>query len=893
MYNYQHSTTRPIYVQGDALNSDLLADLNKSGWSPCYDVYASKKSKNPNLILLNIATANYWVHAMYVIKERKLHLKEAHPKQDKPRDYAQVLQYGKQLRDLPRYTDEFVREYYDLKPVLEAERERRSPAQSALSISRSVRDDLVFYRKLIDEEIAVIKQKSLRVCYKRYELYGDDQLWLHLDTESKNCSRKSDVLRHIDSATPPNAVEYTYTIQTENGRKSKQRPKKWTGVAYDLVRNDKGYILKIKDCEGLDPDDIPSSGRVCEDVELQLEEKRRQKEALDCVRDNRVASRELIQALFAPEVLPDVEAATDTLDQVYQCDAKGTPFEYSAAQNRAIQHALLRSPLSVVQGPPGTGKTTVITEIVLQLLAREPNAKILITSQTNSAVDHVLTNLRKVDIPVLRLSSSARLVPELREHTLERKLVGWRKEVVSNLTKRREELWSRMRDTLGEERKVVRDIFEMLYKARMGADSPAQQLADKHNRHRRSLSQHLRKLIERYSSLKSLLPYLNHEDMEAAFYQALDGISTAGWAQFAERNRLLDDWQANLSSMRTQGKVRDKIVSGIRVFGATTNHVAAKKYRNLIDAYDYVIMDESGKATVAESLVPIVRAKKLVLVGDHRQLRPMLTGEREVEAWLRKEHSKDPDGFDSWEDYSNRPSLFEQVMERIDEGYSSQLETCRRMPAEAVRLTSRHFYEPHGERIVPAQPERTIDAHGLSLARPGSVFFYHTGTDKSDKSGTSSRNKHTAKAVRQLIQRLDRCPEIQGKSIGVITGYTAQLRLLRQEQRQHLRRLQHIDHKTLDISVVDRFQGLEKDIIILDLVRSEQLTLGFLANANRINVALSRHKGLLIIVGNYTWTVDANAPGREQTDLPIPLQTYLRDLPNERIVTSLDQLLPG
>jgi superfamily I DNA/RNA helicase len=91
---------------------------------------------------------------------------------------------------------------------------------------------------------------------------------------------------------------------------------------------------------------------------------------------------------------------------------------------------LQNSPLSVIQGPPGTGKTTVITEIVFQILAHKPEAKILITSQTNNAVDQVLENLLKNEIPILRLSGITKpRIQSIRKHTLDRKLEGWKQQV--------------------------------------------------------------------------------------------------------------------------------------------------------------------------------------------------------------------------------------------------------------------------------------------------------------------------------------------------------------------------------------------------------------------------------------------------------------------------------
>jgi superfamily I DNA and/or RNA helicase len=82
--------------------------------------------------------------------------------------------------------------------------------------------------------------------------------------------------------------------------------------------------------------------------------------------------------------------------------------------------------------------------------------------------------------------------------------------------------------------------------------------------------------------------------------------------------------------------INQKLIDSIRVIGATCNHIAAKKYAKYNFEFDYVIMDESGKATTAEALVPIITGKNLIYVGDHRQLRPMLTSTREVESWFVK-----------------------------------------------------------------------------------------------------------------------------------------------------------------------------------------------------------------------------------------------------------------
>jgi len=125
------------------------------------------------------------------------------------------------------------------------------------------------------------------------------------------------------------------------------------------------------------------------------EEKNRQLDAIRKVDKNEVQNPDLIYYLFKPDALQGVYNDYSNELVAKQKDTSGKPLVYSFNQQRAIHNALFRNPLTVIQGPPGTGKTTVITEIVFQILSQKPEAKILITSQTNNAVDQVLDNLLK------------------------------------------------------------------------------------------------------------------------------------------------------------------------------------------------------------------------------------------------------------------------------------------------------------------------------------------------------------------------------------------------------------------------------------------------------------------------------------------------------------------
>ena len=305
-------------------------------------------------------------------------------------------------------------------------------------------------------------------------------------------------------------------------------------------------------------------------------------------------------------------------------------------------------------------------------------------------------------------------------------------------------------------------------------------------------------------------------------------------------------------------------------------------------------MDESGKATTAEALIPIVMADKLVLVGDHRQLRPMLTANREVEKWLRNEHKKESEGLE-WDDYFNRPSLFENIIEIIGDDFKSQLEECRRCSKDQVLLTSKCFYEAEGDDPIKPVKRDKDKEHNLDLKIDSSIVFLDIGNSyksEVDRNG-SSRNKLSAELIPELLNGLDKFNKVKNYTIGILSGYSAQKREISKvlNRKVNYRKLKNVKSNNVVIDVVDKFQGLEKDIIIFDLVRSQQQTLGFLSNANRINVALSRQKKLLIIVGNLDSILSAKPPKNlEDKNQKPALQKYLSELKNDWIVKNVEQI---
>lgn len=851
-------------------DENVLKELNNRENSPKFDV----SPKSGDNILLDIATENYWLHCLWLISEQKLLIRSSERKEQNTSKYSRVRKYGVDI-GLPLTFAEPSNSYqpsFNLTTILRKIQKEKQHEGEYRKGKIEINKELVFFKELLEKELKVLEENSLRLRYDSFEKKGDFEIWFKIQ-ENEKYSKNGHIFSHIDKATPPNPEEFEYILSQTADKKQMKEPLKFSGVAFDF--NTKSRVFKFKDCERLDFEKIPKNGYLFENISKQEEEKKRQQEAIRKVEYNEVQNRDLIHFLFNPTDLQGKYLEQYELEEVFQTDKEGTKFSYSSNQTRAILNAIQREPLTVIQGPPGTGKTTVITEIVFQILHKNPDAKILITSQTNDAVDNVLDNLLEKEIPLVRLSGVRKPKQSLKKHTLERKIEGWKEEVKKKAQNEWRKVETKFLQEIEKENVLLKSIVSILIDKKDWKTKKAQ----------------IEKLLERIKGFENINNSLQNQD---TLLNALDKQTNCGILSFFSKLQIQIDWLAAISSLDENSTVNQKLIDSIRVIGATTNHIASKKYAKYNFEFDYVIMDESGKATTAEALIPIVLAEKLVLVGDHRQLRPMLTANREVEKWLRNKYKSDSDDFDSWDDYFNRPSIFEQVITRIDEDFKSQLEECRRMPEDAVLLTSKCFYEPYNERIEPIK--RTKDKeHNLDLKVDSSIIFLDIGnTHKSEIDGSgSSRNKLSASYIPKLLFELDKFEKVKDYSVGVITGYTAQLREIKNIVRKEFynKQLKRIKTTDIAISVVDKFQGLEKDIIIFDLVRSQQNTLGFLANANRINVALSRHKKLLIIIGNYDWLVQvkSNSTNGFAPSIP-PLQKYLKEIKKEWIVKNIQQI---
>ncbi|XP_030386590.1 regulator of nonsense transcripts 1 homolog [Scaptodrosophila lebanonensis] len=242
-----------------------------------------------------------------------------------------------------------------------------------------------------------------------------------------------------------------------------------------------------------------------------------------------------------------------------------------------------------------------------------------------------------------------------------------------------------------------------------------------------------------------------------------------------------------------------------------------------------ILIDESMQSTEPECMVPVVLgAKQLILVGDHCQLGPVVMCKKAARAGLSQ-------------------SLFERLVVLGIRPF--RLEVQYRMHPELSQFPSNFFYEGSLQNGVCAEDRRLkLDFPWPQPERP--MFFLVTqGQEEIAGSGTSFLNRTEAANVEKITTRFLKAG-IKPEQIGIITPYEGQRAYLVQYM-QYQGSLHSRLYQEIEIASVDAFQGREKDIIIMSCVRSnERQGIGFLNDPRRLNVALTRAKYGIIIVGN-------------------------------------------
>ncbi|TCC92402.1 hypothetical protein EZ428_11830 [Pedobacter frigiditerrae] len=498
-------------------------------------------------------------------------------------------------------------------------------------------------------------------------------------------------------------------------------------------------------------------------------------------------------------------------------------------QVSAVKKAIGNQNIFLIQGPPGTGKTTVIAEIIQQLT--EQGEKILVAGQNHVAVDNVLEKIsRDPKLNLLRVGNPDRVDPNLLKYSIdylaEDHKVDFRRFLTNqvNLAKQYFQLLVQ-----GVETEKIREQFKAWVEL----------------------------CAEQYEKMQAV-----YRERHFVFRETLLMLTAV---EIEKSIRALENWIQSIQS-EYETLLKPLIYSNVDVVFATCIGIKTDQvFKYSAFKFDTVIIDEAGKANIAESLVAIELGKKVILVGDQMQLPPYmdsaLIDENDPQSFPRSRYGGD---FQPKEiEHALKTSFFEFIINRIPK---------REFPRENLELLNyQHRMHPNiGEFISEAfyggKVKMGSRTHLNHLALPApfdkEIIFIDTSNAQNpyeQNDGFSAKNNLEAESIAESILPTLFNNSVAPQSIAVIAPYKSQVSNIK----RYINGAAACTFKNIDVSTLDSFQGMEYDIIIFSFTRSvdhrkaqkvdgknKYSKVGFLDDARRLNVAFSRAKKKLILIGN-------------------------------------------
>lgn len=505
--------------------------------------------------------------------------------------------------------------------------------------------------------------------------------------------------------------------------------------------------------------------------------------------DNFVYKKSLLDSLDKGKLCPPVEDSG-----VVFFDSKFDHVEKGNNQPMAIRKAVGNNDIFLIQGPPGTGKTSVIVEIIRQLVKK--GERVLVCCQAHSAVKNIYDRLKSADksLNVGFLDDDQTMQSmSYEDHVkfLKRNIL-----MLGQVQK-------------GEEMEVAEQSFQ---------DYPSY-LVDFYQKQHGLLGEFVKNNKNCASDLMEIvddfLKEINGQDEKGHFYTA-----------------------SHVHSLQ--------VVMGTCIGIGTDSSIKKSGVQ-----FDTLIVDEAGKANMSETNVPMSIARKYILVGDHNQLPPYMDIQ-EVRDFMASEETKGETdesrvkkvlSTSLFEDFLNDPSFPEESKVLLNYQY--------RMNPTIGSLISRLFYEEQLNNGVGT------DSQVVNMDNfPDAITFYDTGKTKNRREydpyekSSGKGNIFNPCEIQLICDKI--VPELEtmligeeNLSVGIVTPYSEQVR--------RLKTALHGTSFEKCVYTIDNIQGQEYDIVVLSFVRafpSSNGSVGFLDDLRRLNVALSRAKKKLIMIGN-------------------------------------------
>jgi DNA polymerase III delta prime subunit len=309
------------------------------------------------------------------------------------------------------------------------------------------------------------------------------------------------------------------------------------------------------------------------------------------------------------------------------------------------------------------------------------------------------------------------------------------------------------------------------------------------------------------------------------------------------------DWIQKLRnpSEKDRNDLKQIYIDNANVIGITCVQAASFDFTKNFPSFDAVIIDEVSKCTPPELLIPALKGRKLVLVGDHRQLPPMFNQST-------IDDIAEDIGCTGDELSFIKESLFKVLFENASDSIKKMLTTQYRMHPQIMGAINQFYQQKLNCGIQEADIKRAHNLAGKIIQENNHILWVKTPVGQGfqeEKQGTSRLNVKEIDAIELLCDQMEaawrpKCAIGEPpKEIGIITFYGAQLNAIKD-------RIAPEKFPSLSIrtGTVDIFQGMERPVIIVSTVCNNiRGDIGFAKEPERVNVAFSRAQELLIVVG--------------------------------------------
>lgn len=338
---------------------------------------------------------------------------------------------------------------------------------------------------------------------------------------------------------------------------------------------------------------------------------------------------------------------------------------------------------------------------------------------------------------------------------------------------------------------------------------------------------------KRYGELRSM-----RQTAEQYREEASKHVRHFGWEEREQRRLLKEEARAlHQEADGLERYITEDLLDQVQVITCTLVGASNRNIRHL--TYETVFIDEAAQALEPGCWIPIAKAQRVVLAGDHQQLPPTVKSEKAAKDGLRE-------------------TLFEKCIKRQPD-VSRMLKVQYRMHEQIMQFSSEQFYD--GQLVAaPSVAHAGLEAYDLRFAPDLPVEFLDTAgfgmQEITIPESRSTANPEEAdlllKRLAQLLEPYD-APEHETDplSIGVIAPYRAQINYLKDAVEENDELCGLLLHRQLSIGTVDAFQGQERDIIAISLTRSNSHgDIGFLSDIRRMNVAMTRARKKLLLIGD-------------------------------------------